>query len=60
MPDGSHLFLILIIALILMGPEELAVVLRVCGRFIGQVRRMGHEFYEHLENLDQKKPPRDG
>lgn len=60
MLDGFHLILILVIALILLGPEELAVILRACGKLFGQLRRMSREFYEYVENLDPKKPPRDG
>lgn len=48
----SQLILIFIIALILMGPHELAIVARTLGRWFGQLRRLAHNFYEQLEAID--------
>jgi sec-independent protein translocase protein TatB len=48
----SQLVLIFIIALVLLGPHELAVVARTLGRWFGQIRRMAHDFYQQLETID--------
>ncbi|MEI8295642.1 MAG: twin-arginine translocase TatA/TatE family subunit [Alphaproteobacteria bacterium] len=49
----SQLVLVFIIALILLGPHELAVVARSLGRWAGQLRRMAHDFYQQIESIEK-------
>lgn len=51
----SEWLFILILALILLGPQELASVLKTLGRWAGQLRRMTQELTQHIDHLDQKR-----
>ena len=48
----SEYLFIAILALILLGPNELPVVLRTVGRWIGKARQMSTAFQEQLSLLE--------
>lgn len=47
----SHLTVLTVIALILLGPKELPVVLRMIGRWIGYGRAFLHQGQQYLHAL---------
>lgn len=47
--DSSHLLVILIVALILIGPKHLPDIMRIVGKLIGDVRRMSTDVRNTLE-----------
>jgi sec-independent protein translocase protein TatB len=51
----SEWLFILVLALILLGPKEMASVLRTTGRWVGQIRRLAQEFYQQIDNLEKKR-----
>jgi Tat protein translocase TatB subunit len=50
----SSIVLIMAVALILFGPEDLPVIARTLGKFVGQIRRfaaeMSREFHDAIES----------
>ena len=52
----GEIFVIGLVALLAMGPKELLTSLRQLGRFMGQLRRLAHEF---RWQLDRAIPPED-
>ncbi len=55
----SHYALLLIVAVILLGPKEIPVVLRFIGRWVGKIRIMTSEWREYIEHIAQEptNPP---
>lgn len=47
----SHLAILAVIALILLGPKELPIVLRMLGRWIGYGRAFLHQGQQYLHAL---------
>jgi sec-independent protein translocase protein TatB len=45
----SHYALLLIVAVVLLGPKEIPVVLRFVGRWVGKIRRHTTEWREYIE-----------
>ncbi|MBW8310281.1 MAG: hypothetical protein K0M45_11730 [Candidatus Paracaedibacteraceae bacterium] len=45
----SHYALLLIVAVVLLGPKEIPVVLRFIGRWVGKIRRHTTEWREYIE-----------
>ncbi|AIK95779.1 Sec-independent protein translocase subunit TatA/TatB [Candidatus Odyssella acanthamoebae] len=45
----SHYVLLLIVAVILLGPKEIPVVLRFVGRWMGKIRRHTAEWRDYIE-----------
>ena len=48
----SEYLFIAILALILLGPNELPVVLRTIGRWVGKARQMSASFQDQLSQLE--------
>lgn len=46
----SHMLVIVILAVIVIGPKDLPVVLRRVGQFMNKVRGMGREFQGHVDS----------
>ncbi len=44
----TELLVIGVVALIVIGPQELPTVMKKVGQFVGQIRRMGNEFQREL------------
>jgi sec-independent protein translocase protein TatB len=53
----SHYALVLIIALILLGPKEIPVVLRFVGRWVGKIRRHTAEWRDYIDHYTTSPPP---
>jgi sec-independent protein translocase protein TatB len=53
---GEYLF-IAILALILLGPNELPVVLRTIGRWVTKIRHISATFQEQLSQLEENAVP---
>jgi sec-independent protein translocase protein TatB len=54
----TELLVIGVVALIVIGPQELPTVMKKVGQFVGQIRRMGNEFQRELNRttgLDEVK-----
>lgn len=49
-----ELLLIAAVALVVLGPEQLPVVMRKIGRFVGALRRQLSVWQDDLERMDQK------
>jgi Tat protein translocase TatB subunit len=45
----SHILVIVIVAVVAIGPKDLPVVLRKLGQFMNKVRSMGREFQGHVD-----------
>jgi Tat protein translocase TatB subunit len=43
---------ILVLALVLLGPREMASILRTVGRWVGQLRRLAQDFYQQIEAIE--------
>ena len=50
----SHYALLLIVAVILLGPKEIPVVLRFVGRWVGKIRVLTSEWREYIEHIAQE------
>ena len=48
---GSELVLIAIVALIVVGPQDLPVMLRKLGQFVGKLRAMASEFRASFDDM---------
>jgi sec-independent protein translocase protein TatB len=46
----SELFLVIIVAIIVIGPKELPGLLRTMGRIVGKLRRTAEEFRRHFDD----------
>lgn len=46
----SHLIIVAVVALIFLGPEELPIVLRTLGRWVGWARRTLEGFTKQLQD----------
>jgi len=55
----SEILVILLVALLVLGPKNLPKASRTIGKFLGEIRRMGWEFTSALqdeaENLERKE-----
>jgi sec-independent protein translocase protein TatB len=49
--DSSELFIVVVLALIFIGPKELPATLRTVGRWVGQVRGHARHFTSGIENM---------
>jgi Tat protein translocase TatB subunit len=45
----SHILVIVIVAVVAIGPKDLPVVLRKLGQFMNKMRSMGREFQGHVD-----------
>lgn len=54
----SHYALLLIIAVVLLGPQEIPTVLRFIGRWTGRLRRLTGEWREYIEHIAQEDTAR--
>ena len=52
----SEFLFIAVLALILIGPQELPVVLRAIGRWVGKVRAFARHLQSQFEDLSQDVP----
>jgi sec-independent protein translocase protein TatB len=48
---ASELLLIIIVAVVVIGPKDMPMALRTAGRWIGKVRRVSGHFRSGLENM---------
>ena len=46
----SELFLVIVVAIIVVGPKELPGLLRTMGRIVGKLRRMAEEFRRQFDD----------
>ena len=53
LPDLSptHIFIVLIVALVVVGPKDLPALLRKVGKFIGKMRGMANEFRASFDEM---------
>jgi sec-independent protein translocase protein TatB len=53
LPDLSptHILIVLIVALVVVGPKDLPVLLRKIGKFIGRMRGMANEFRASFDEM---------
>jgi sec-independent protein translocase protein TatB len=49
--SGSELIVLLLVALIILGPERLPEAVRSFGRVYGQIRRMGEGFQAEMRSV---------
>lgn len=52
----SHYALLLIVAVVLLGPKEIPVVLRFVGRWVGKIRILTSEWREYIDHISQEAP----
>jgi sec-independent protein translocase protein TatB len=48
----GEMVLIVLLAIIVVGPKDLPKVLRTMGQFMSQLRRMGQEFRDAFDEMD--------
>lgn len=48
---ASELLLIVIVAIVVIGPKDLPLALRTAGRWIGKIRRISGHFRQGLETM---------
>ena len=48
---GMELFIVMVLALVVVGPKELPRLLRSIGQIVGKARRMADEFRRGLDDL---------
>ncbi|MFN0090964.1 MAG: Sec-independent protein translocase protein TatB [Acidimicrobiales bacterium] len=53
---GGELFVILLVALIVLGPERLPDAVRKVGRFVGELRSMSDGFQRELRAAVEEEP----
>ena len=53
----SHILLLLIIAVIFLGPKELPIVLRYLGKIFAKLRLQREELQEYVEAAFASPPP---
>lgn len=46
----SELFLVIVVAIIVVGPKELPGLLRTMGRIVGKLRRTAEDFRRHFDD----------
>jgi sec-independent protein translocase protein TatB len=53
LPDLSptHILIVLIVALVVVGPKDLPVLLRRIGKFVGKMRSMANEFRASFDEM---------
>src|SRR3954471_17684395 len=53
LPDLSptHILIVLIVALVVVGPKELPFLLRKVGKFVGKMRGMANEFRASFDEM---------
>ncbi|HEY4031855.1 MAG TPA: Sec-independent protein translocase protein TatB [Caulobacteraceae bacterium] len=53
LPDLSptHILIVLVVALIVVGPKDLPVLLRKIGKFVGRMRGMANEFRNSFDEM---------
>lgn len=47
----SELLLVVIVAIVVIGPKDLPMALRAAGRWIGKIRRVSNHFRSGIENM---------
>lgn len=53
----SHYALLLVVAVVLLGPNEIPIVLRFIGRWVGKIRILTSEWREYIEHIAQEPDP---
>jgi sec-independent protein translocase protein TatB len=53
LPDlsGAHILIVVIIALVVVGPQDLPALLRKIGKFMGKMRGMANEFRASFDEM---------
>jgi sec-independent protein translocase protein TatB len=49
--DGSEFLIIVVVAIVVIGPKDLPLALRTAGRWIGKMRRMSNHFRSGIETM---------
>ncbi|WEK48067.1 MAG: Sec-independent protein translocase protein TatB [Candidatus Andeanibacterium colombiense] len=49
--SGSEFLLVVVVAVLVIGPKDMPVALRIAGRFIGKMRRMSNHFKSGIETM---------
>ena len=49
--SGSEFLIVIIVAVIAIGPKDMPAALRIAGRFIGKMRRMSNHFRSGFETM---------
>lgn len=57
---GSHFWLFMGIAVIFLGPRELPIFLRFCGRWVGKMNRTAQEFRTYIHAVTEQPPSASG
>ncbi|RZI46372.1 Sec-independent protein translocase protein TatB [Candidatus Finniella inopinata] len=52
----TEYLLVVVVALVLLGPKELPVVLRTLGRWVAKARQMTNSLEQQLHSLDDPRP----
>ncbi|HEY5046522.1 MAG TPA: Sec-independent protein translocase protein TatB [Rhizomicrobium sp.] len=50
----SHLLIVLIVALVVVGPKDLPRIMRVAGQWMGKARAMAGEFHKSLDEMTRQ------
>ena len=56
MPDlsGSHILLVLIVALVVVGPKDLPKLMRTLGQWMGKARQMADQFRKSFDEMSRQ------
>jgi len=47
----SHILIVLIVALVVVGPKDLPRLMRIAGQWMGKARRMADEFRKSFDEM---------
>jgi len=47
----SHIFLVLVVALVVVGPKDLPKIMRTAGRWVGKARAMADQFRKSFDEM---------
>jgi sec-independent protein translocase protein TatB len=50
----SELLVVVVVAILVIGPKDMPVVARTVGRWIGKIKRMGQDFMKMIEEAGEE------
>jgi sec-independent protein translocase protein TatB len=50
----SHILIVLVVALVVIGPKDLPRFMRMAGRWVGKARAMAHEFRRSFDEMSRQ------
>jgi sec-independent protein translocase protein TatB len=50
----SHILIVLVVALVVIGPKDLPRFMRMAGRWVGKARSMAHEFRRSFDEMSRQ------